>query len=165
MVGRRKGLLDYLKNKDIEINVLNSKEAFFKAIVDERALEFVGEFLRKADLIRWNMLKDKLDESIQNYRDLKSLSGNYAFLNPEGDVWYREVGGELEFYGFDGERVAPDGDEWIKKGGYITKDSDGQTEERASTIYTANPNQHMYWPIFQSTLTNSQGALVNDFGY
>ena len=144
---------------------LSEKTLMFEAIVKERKLEFVGEFLRKGDLIRWNMLKDKLDESIQNYRDLKSLSGNYAFLNPEGDVWYREVGGELEFYGFDGERVAPDGDEWIKKGGYITKDSDGQTEERASTIYTANPNQHMYWPIFQSTLTNSQGALVNDFGY
>ena len=150
---------------DTYVASLSSKEAMFKAITEERKFEFVGEFLRKGDLIRWNMLKDKLDESIQDYRDLKSVSGDYAYLNPEGDVWYREVDGGLEFYGFNGERVAPEGDEWTKKGGYITKDSDGQTEERASTIYTANPNQHMYWPIFQATIINSQGSLVNDFGY
>jgi hypothetical protein len=111
------------------------------------------------------MLKDKLDESIADFRDLKSVSGDYAYLNTEGDVWYRVVGNEIEFYGFNGERVAPEGEEWIKKGGYIIKDTDGQTEERASTIYTANPNQHMFWPIFQATIINSQGSLVNDFGY
>ncbi len=147
------------------VAALSNKEAMFNAIVEERKFEFVGEFLRKGDLIRWNMLKDKLDESIADYRDLKSVSGDYAYLNTEGDVWYRVVGDEIEFYGFNGERVAPEGEEWIKKGGYITKDSDGQTEERASTIYTANPNQHMYWPIFQATIINSQGSLVNDFGY
>lgn len=141
------------------------KEAMFDAIVDERKFEFVGEFLRKGDLIRWNMLKDKLDESIAAYRDLKTLSGDYAYLNPEGDVWYRQVGNELEFYGFNGERVAPEGEEWTKKGGYITKDTDGQTEERASSVYIGNPNQYMFWPIFQATIINSQGMLVNDFGY
>ncbi len=147
------------------VAALGNKEAMFNAIVEERKLEFVGEFLRKGDLIRWNMLKDKLDESIADYRDLKSLSGDYAFLNPEGDVWYRETAEGIEFYGLNGERVAPEGEEWNKKGGYLTKDTDGQTEERASTVYTADPNQHMYWPIFQATIINSQGSLVNDFGY
>jgi hypothetical protein len=150
---------------DTYVASLSSKEAMFKAITEERKFEFVGEFLRKGDLIRWNMLKDKLDESIAAYRDLKILSGDYAFLNPEGDVWYREVGNTIEFYGLEGERVAPEGDEWNKKGAYLTKDTDGQTEERASTVYTADPNQHMYWPIFQATIINSQGSLVNDFGY
>jgi hypothetical protein len=144
---------------------LSEKTLMFEAIVKERKLEFVGEFLRKGDLIRWNMLKDKLDESISDYRDLKSVSGDYAFLNPEGDVWYRETSEGIEFYGFAGERVAPEGEEWHKKGGYIIKDTEGQTEERASTVYTANPNQHMFWPIFQATIINSQGSLVNDFGY
>ena len=147
------------------VAALGDKEAMFNAIVDERKFEFVGEFLRKGDLIRWNMLKDKLDESISDYRDLKSVSGDYAFLNPEGDVWYRETAEGIEFYGFAGERVAPEGEEWHKKGGYIIKDTEGQTEERASTVYTANPNQHMFWPIFQATIINSQGSLVNDFGY
>lgn len=147
------------------VATLSDKAKMFDAIVEERKLEFVGEFLRKGDLIRWNMLKDKLDESIQDYRDLKSLSGDYAYLNPEGDVWYRETADGLEFYGFNGERVAPEGEEWTKKGGYITKDSDGQTEERASTVYTGDPNTHMFWPIFDATIINSQGSLVNDFGY
>ena len=35
----------------------------FQAIVDERALEFAGELIRKADLIRWGMLKSKMDET------------------------------------------------------------------------------------------------------
>jgi len=43
--------------------VTASKSVFFNAIVDQRALEFAGESLRKADLIRWNLLKTKLDEA------------------------------------------------------------------------------------------------------
>lgn len=147
------------------VNTLTNKEKMFEAIVLERKLEFVGEFLRKGDLIRWNMLKEKLDESIADYRDLKSVSGKYSYLNQEGNIWYRVNGNELEFYGFNGEQDSPDGEEWTKKGGYITKDSDGQTEERATTVYTNDPNTHQFWPIFQSTITNSQGALVNDYGY
>jgi hypothetical protein len=36
---------------------------FFQAIVKERALEFGGEGIRKYDLIRWNMLGQKLNET------------------------------------------------------------------------------------------------------
>jgi starch-binding outer membrane protein, SusD/RagB family len=36
---------------------------FFDAVVKERALEFGGEGIRKYDLIRWNLLKQKLDET------------------------------------------------------------------------------------------------------
>ena len=43
-----------------------SKDAFFKAIVEQRAFEFAGESLRKADLIRWNLLKVKMDEAKLN---------------------------------------------------------------------------------------------------
>lgn len=53
----------------------------FKAIVDERAFEFCGEMLRKADLIRWGLLKSKLDETKQKMRDLRTLSGDYSDLN------------------------------------------------------------------------------------
>ena len=45
------------------VNGLSGQTAIFNAIVDERALEFVGEMLRKNDLIRWNLLKTKMDES------------------------------------------------------------------------------------------------------
>ncbi len=36
---------------------------FFNAIVKERALEFGSEGIRKYDLIRWNLLKQKLEET------------------------------------------------------------------------------------------------------
>ena len=37
-----------------------SKEAFFEGIVEQRALEFAGESLRKADLIRWGIIDSKM---------------------------------------------------------------------------------------------------------
>jgi len=40
-----------------------SKSAFFNAIVKERALEFGSEGLRKYDLIRWNLLAQKIAET------------------------------------------------------------------------------------------------------
>lgn len=41
----------------------NDYNGFFNAIVKERSLEFGGEGIRKYDLIRWNLLKTKLDET------------------------------------------------------------------------------------------------------
>lgn len=40
-----------------------TKAGFFTAIVNERMWELGGEGIRKYDLIRWNMLKTKLDEA------------------------------------------------------------------------------------------------------
>lgn len=41
----------------------SDKDGFFNAIVRERALEFGGEGIRKYDLIRWNLLGTKLNET------------------------------------------------------------------------------------------------------
>jgi starch-binding outer membrane protein, SusD/RagB family len=38
------------------------KQGFFEAIMMERKLEFMGEGIRKFDLIRWNLLGQKLEE-------------------------------------------------------------------------------------------------------
>ena len=57
-----------------------SKDAFFDAIVEQRALEFAGESLRKADLIRWNLLKTKLDEAKVKMTQLINREGHYADL-------------------------------------------------------------------------------------
>ncbi len=47
------------------VNNLSSKEAFFNAIVNERAWEFGGEGLRKFDLIRWNLYAQKIEEAMR----------------------------------------------------------------------------------------------------
>ena len=47
------------------VSALNSKEAFFNAIVNERAWEFGGEGLRKFDLVRWNLYAQKIEEAMR----------------------------------------------------------------------------------------------------
>jgi starch-binding outer membrane protein, SusD/RagB family len=51
------------KVEDYITSVSTSKEAFFNAIVNERAWEFGGECLRKFDLIRWNLYGKKVAET------------------------------------------------------------------------------------------------------
>jgi hypothetical protein len=58
-----------------------SKERFFEAIVKERSLEFCGEMLRKADLIRWNLLTEKLTETKEKLERLENRTGEYADLS------------------------------------------------------------------------------------
>src|SRR5690606_34191171 len=57
-----------------------SKATFFNAIVDQRALEFTGEMLRKGDLIRWNLLGTKLAEAKEKLEQLENRTGKYADL-------------------------------------------------------------------------------------
>ena len=59
------GAEDYDTQVTTYVNNLNSKEAFFNAIVDERAWEFGGEGLRKFDLIRWNLYAKKIEETLR----------------------------------------------------------------------------------------------------
>ena len=47
------------------VNRLSTKEAFFNAIVDERAWEFGGEGLRRFDLIRWNIYGQKIEQAMR----------------------------------------------------------------------------------------------------
>ena len=138
------------------INGLADKKAVFDAIVDERALEFVGEFLRKADLIRWNLLNKKLD-------DAKAEMTALAQRTDEVYYSYNEDGMGLTFWGLDPSQsgISPEGSQWILAEDYF---SDFDTE-LIDAMYQADPNQHMFWPIFDITLTNSQGYLKNDYGY
>ena len=138
------------------INGLADKKAVFDAIVDERALEFVGEFLRKADLIRWNLLNTKLDEAKAEMTALAQRTDEVYYS-------YNEDGMGLTFWGLDPSQsgISPEGSQWILAEDYF---SDFDTE-LIDAMYQADPNQHMFWPIFDITLTNSQGYLKNDYGY
>jgi hypothetical protein len=150
---------------------IGSKDAMFDAIVDERAFEFCGEMTRKFDLIRWGILKEKMDEAKQKMKNLRDLTGEYAQVNMlGGDVYYQVDGKQLIIYGFTGEAVKPVGP-WEKKAEYFTKvvDSKGQDtglyDELVEGIYYRDPEQYMFWPIYNDTMTNSQGRIKNDYGY
>ncbi|WP_418982205.1 RagB/SusD family nutrient uptake outer membrane protein [Alistipes sp.] len=109
-----------------------SKTDFLGAVQEERRLEFVGEMIRKQDLIRWNLLKTNMDRVKQQMRDLRTLSGAYADV-PAYVFWkFRSddpAEREIVWYGLDRGQTAPgiEGQQivdpaaleaWMKAGGW-----------------------------------------------
>ena len=160
------------------LNDISGKEDMFNAIVDERAFEFCGEFLRKGDLIRWNLLKTKMDETVDKLLDLRDLSGDYAYMT--GTIYYQTTEDELgiTIYGLKpGEQDAPSG-EWEVESKYVgagcyddtKKPGEGMGISRITLgMYrqyeSGDVEAYMYWPIFDCNKTDSQGTLVNDYNY
>ena len=149
------------------IAALNSKEVFFEAVAEERALEFCGEFLRKADLIRWNRLKSSLDFAKNEMFDLRNLENMFVIFT--GDVAYSiaEDGKSMDVKFLTVGDEIPAG--YQVSAGYMTKYDDAKASgfytDRINGIYYNNPDEYMYWPIFYDTITNSQGVIKNDYHY
>ncbi len=154
------------------VDAIADKTAMFNAIVDERAFEFCGEFLRKADLIRWNLLKAKMDEAKADLYKLRDLQAPYDYMNGTIYTQVAADGKSLIIYGLQpGETEEKDPYTWTSHSGYVSKivDSSGKAQglnnNRVENIYINNPDEYMYWPIFQGTLDDSQGTIKNDYGY
>ena len=159
------------------VNGLSGQDAIFNAIVDERALEFVGEMLRKQDLIRWNLLKTKIDESKAELKEWMDNAGTE--FGPA--VWYKYAAdGSIQTYGYNEPATtdAAPGEGWEcytnSKGEVatyfkFTSDETGTYSESAQkkldSFYDNNPDTKQWWPIPEATLVNSQGTLFNDYGF
>lgn len=66
---------------DAILNAATNHDSFFRTIVEQRKLEFAGEQLRKTDLIRWGLLRTKLDETsdkMQALADRSSITTDYG---------------------------------------------------------------------------------------
>jgi len=143
-------------------SVVASKGTFFDAIVNERALEFTGEMLRKADLIRWNLLATKLAEDKTKLQQLENRQGRYA--NLPAKIYYKTLanGETVEIYGLnfgdtDAQGVAL---------GYTanktwTMVSSGDASTYWDALYVKDPNAQQFWPIWQVFLDSSNGLLNN----
>ncbi|PQA97825.1 RagB/SusD family nutrient uptake outer membrane protein [Chryseobacterium shigense] len=64
------------------------KNDFFNFIVKERLLEFGGEGLRKYDLIRWNLLETKINETKQKL--VAFMNGTGAYANVPEYIFYKK---------------------------------------------------------------------------
>ncbi len=158
-----------------------SKESMFNAIVEERGLEFAGELIRKADLIRWGLLKSKMDETkakmnaIVNLEDYDTehpysqLSGHIyykmvPFYWTRGDVSYTEPEAKLSLYGLNyGETdLAPEGyDEYTdSEGKASTWIKPNALDDVTDYLYVQDPDKRQYWPIFNVNL-NDNASLKN----
>lgn len=149
---------------DEYVDALASKTDFFNAIVDERAFEFCGEFLRKGDLIRWNLLSDKINAEKSDLTALSTMTGDYAGLS--GKIWWREneAGDAVEIYGLGPGETSSPGSDWFEEAEYI-KETDFTKDSKIDCLATQDPNTRQFWPIFDYVVTNSQGTIVNDYGY
>jgi carbonic anhydrase len=65
------------------------KTGFFNYIVKERQLEFGGEGLRKYDLIRWNLLETKINETRAKLTQF--MNGTGAYANVPEYIFYKKV--------------------------------------------------------------------------
>ena len=158
---------------------LSSKALDFNAIVDERAFEFCGENIRKYDLMRWGMLKDKLEATQQAVYDLQNNIGVYA--GRPDTVWfhytrvddYAQTGAAYvfdKFVGLDVDATKPA--EFDKENGWVAKsffDKDGVPSITTENWYLykagTNIDMHQYWPIFDVNVSASNGTLWNDYEY
>lgn len=76
--------------------VPTDKIGFFNYIVKERMLEFGGEGLRKYDLIRWNLLETKINETRQKLIQFMNGTGQYA--NVPEYIFYKKPASTITNY-------------------------------------------------------------------
>ncbi|MEO5912021.1 MAG: RagB/SusD family nutrient uptake outer membrane protein [Pelobium sp.] len=143
--------------------VSTSKDAFFNAIVNERALEFCGEMQRKADLIRWNLLGTKLTEAKQKLERLEKRQGEYADLPAK--IYYKTNadGESVTIYGLNhGDTDAIGASLGYTSNKAWTLKASGDLVNYWDALFVKDPNLQQVWPIWQIFLDSSNGKLNND---
>lgn len=158
---------------DAYVDALTTKEAMFNAIVNEHKFEFCGEMERKQALIRWNLLKTKLDEAKVKMTALRDRTGDYADVpvtlyykyesdDPpanKGDKAKWSTWEKLIIYGLNrGEHTSPGPD-------YTAFSWTNLDDTKINSLYVRDPDTRQFWPIWQFFIDSSNGMLVNDYGY
>ncbi|MBS2098422.1 RagB/SusD family nutrient uptake outer membrane protein [Carboxylicivirga linearis] len=159
---------DWAEKVDTYVDAIGSEEDMFDAIVEEHAFEFCGEMERKMALIRWGMLKSKMDEAKGKMDQLRNQVGDYADVPSILYYSYLDDGETLDIYGLErGETDDKSGDYTYQ---FNTEDDgDGLwlspskiNDEKIELLYTNNPDQNQFWPIWQVFIDSSNGMLTND---
>lgn len=145
-----------------------SKDAFQQGIIEQRGFEFAGEQLRKADLVRWGIIDNKMAEAKQKLTDLANRQGAYEGL-PDKIYYTLDTDGEtLKLYGLNKGEDNADKIKELKAAGWENKSwfvSDGAniiTEDYINGLYVEQPSTHCLWPIWKTFIDKSNGYLNND---
>ncbi len=169
---------------------LSSKETFFEAIMNERAWEFGGEAVRKFDLIRWNLLQDKIEEQRQlfsamlNGEEVSIFGNTYSSLPLSIYYKYQADNENIDWadINFFEDRPALDAlttDE-LKALGYTkvawlygASESNKTNWNTRVELFGSGleksyngvcDNRYLY-PIHSVAVSDSQGKLSNSYGY
>ena len=145
-----------------------SKDAFQQGIIEQRGFEFAGEQIRKADLVRWGIIDNKMAEAKQKLTDLANRQGAYEGL-PDKVYYTLDTDGEtLKLYGLNkGEDNADKIKElkaagWENKNWFVSNGANILTEDYINGLYVEQPSTHCLWPIWKTFIDKSNGYLNND---
>lgn len=149
------GAADYTAQVSDYVNGLSSKDAFFNAIVNERAWEFGSEGLRKFDLVRWNLYAKKVDDAMKTMfywgiatnDDLmadQSIIAKYPearnYVTWASKLWYKKVAknnrkADIKWYN---EKYRPEvDDDNLTAEGWMSVNWGSQMIKRTRTYVTA----------------------------
>ena len=164
-----------------------TKEDFFNALVDENKWELAGEGARKWDLIRWNLLTQKILEMKENYiNDITAAQENDENDRYQKTVYYNYTDDtkttidekSFTWFGF------PDGKTEADYAG--SKSSFGSTKLTDANVETNLPSissgltgtalspsetpdvpvkNRYLMPIPATTISASNGTLYNSYGW
>ena len=161
-------ILPAAKVNALKAKYCSSKDAFQQGIIEQRGFEFAGEQLRKADLVRWGIIDNKMAEAKQKLTDLANRQGAYEGL-PDKIYYTLDTDGEtLKLYGLNkGEDNADKIKElkaagWENKSWFVSNGANIITEDYINGLYVEQPSTHCLWPIWKTFIDKSNGYLNND---
>jgi hypothetical protein len=143
-----------------------SKDDFFNAIVKERSLEFGSEAIRKWDLIRWNMLASKLEETRANLELMAQGAAPYDHVPV--NMYYKTDGEEIVWYGSFYEPAPSSTPAGYKKLDWSKNVADRKVDnlpfaQAPGRLFEANKDE--IYPYPQSALDAYNGRLTQDYGH
>lgn len=147
-------------------------------IMQERAFELCGEYVRKWDLMRWGNLKEKMVEN-QNLIRKMAVPDSRAELNIGDSIYYKfrydaTLGGYVmdSIWGLaKGETSRPATfnkmNGWQAKDLYSSESKGYVLSEVNYPIFVSEEKleSRQYWPIFSTNVASSNGTLWNNYGY
>lgn len=155
--------------------VPRDKEGFFNAIVQENAWEFAGEGFRKWDLIRWNLLAEKIMEFKNTYTQ-SITNGTYPetiYFNYKDDAKTKIDMASITWYGIPSDKSEDDyagkvdGFGKAKVGTGKDKNVDTNLPTISSGLVgdgVTVKNRYLL-PIASTTISASKDYLHNSYGY
>jgi hypothetical protein len=183
---RRRAFPESLWSEKVDTYITNASagsDAFFEAIVDERAWEFGGEMQRKYELIRWNKYYDKIQATVDGLKALSDYATNGVPLDPNNRLfrfnttppdyfYWRSLGNEIEIYNRNSKLlINPDENIWNQDGFLVDLyDSELETydewiirtwENYLSPPWGSTGAIRYVFPIPAETISNSQGTISN----
>lgn len=154
----------------------STKAEFFRALINERFLEFGHEGIRKFDLLRWNLLDAKIKEARANIQLIRDRLP--PFQNVPQYVYWRNNGEEIQYFAgasapatalpfWRPTQVPSPATGWTRTDWTVhltTNQIDGKPLWQGMASFFT-PGKSELFPFDQATIASYQGKLRQNPGY